>query len=126
MTIGRVPTGRNGKIILNGMKYGARIGSTAEERAFAQTIAIDVEMKLELSMKLLQGDLQEGICWAETDLLLRYAVESKEWVLAEQLADHLITALFERFPLTRSVLVRVKKTPFPHGDWVGVEIERSR
>ena len=71
---------------------------------------------------LSSGNLEEGICWEKLDNLLRTRISNEPWTLLEQLTDHLGRELLSEFPAIAKLRVMLKKRPFVHADWVGVEL----
>ena len=116
----------SGKVILRGMKYPCKIGCTEAERAFPQTIEIDLECRVDLKAAAASGAVEDSVCWETADRLLAITVSGQEWTLVEQLAVETLQSVFQTFPAAQHVLIRIKKTPFSHGDWVGVELEQNR
>jgi len=115
-----------GKVILHGMKYPCRIGCTDAERAFAQTIEIDLECAADIGAAAASGSVKESICWETADSLLQSLCTAQEWILVEQLALKIADTVLVKFAAAEEVFIRIKKTPFSHGDWVGIELRRSR
>jgi FolB domain-containing protein len=114
------------RVFLEAFKYNCSIGCTPEERAFPQSVTVDLSVETDFSLLLSTKELGHGIDWAKLDLLFSQTVGGRNWKLAEELADALIRAVLVNFPAALSVAIKVRKFPFPHGEAVGVEMERTK
>lgn len=114
------------KIFLQGMKYLCKIGCTAEERAFPQTLLMDLRLSVDLTELLNTGDLSKGVCWEAVNSALASECARQEWILVEELAESILQLIFSRFDRVNAIELKIGKNVFTHGGLVGVEISRER
>ena len=111
---------------LHGLRYQTAIGSTAAERAFPQAVVLDVDLAVDTAPAAQSGALDATVCWATVESTIRGVIETRARVLVEELVHDLAVALLSLDSRIESARITAKKFPFPHAEWVGVTIERSR
>jgi dihydroneopterin aldolase len=116
-------------IHLTGMRFHARHGVHAEERALGQTYVVDVSLAHDLSRAGRSDDLNDTIDYGLVFRVVRGVVEGEPRNLVERVAEDVAAQLLRTTP-ARSVRVRLHK---PHPpitdadlDEESVEIERAR
>jgi dihydroneopterin aldolase len=117
------------RIALAGMTFQARHGVEAWEKAEAQRFEVDVELLLDLQPAGLDDDLAKTVDYAAVYATVRQIVESTTYNLIEALAEAIAHEILGEQPLTREVVVRVRKPEIRLGgslDHAGVEIRRTR
>lgn len=113
-------------LTVHGLKLRGQIGSTAEERAFAQPLVVDLELELDLRPAAQSGDLAATVCWSLVAGCVEKTVAERARVLVEELAEDTATALLRLDSRIAATRVTVKKFPFPHAEWVAITVQRNR
>jgi dihydroneopterin aldolase len=116
------------RITLRGMQFQGRHGVSAEERAQAQPIEVDVIVRLDLSTPARTDDLADTVDYASLFDLAREVVEERSFQLLEALAGAIADAILTAHPAT-DVEVRVRKPKAPLSgafETVEVRIRRKR
>ena len=117
------------EIYLHGMVFEGHHGVTEDERALAQPIELDVELRLDLSAAGRSDELDQTVDYSRVFEVCRDHVEQRSFHLLEGLAEALAAELLGRFAPLDSVVVRAKKPGIPLAGMVehaGVRLERSR
>ena len=114
------------KVLICNLEYCCHIGFTDEERQTAQRILVDAEIQVDIRRAVRSDDVRDSVCWERLSQIFGKAIESRNWVLAETLAEQLSQLVFEHFPAADALALRVKKFCLPNAEWVGVEIARNR
>jgi FolB domain-containing protein len=112
-------------ILIEELLLHARIGCSPEERIFPQRLLFSLEISTSASEKF-NGDLEQTVCYAKTSELITQLTQSKEWILLEDLADEIVTCIFNSFTQAKSVSLTVKKFAVPHTSWTGIRYSRHR
>lgn len=112
------------KIIVEDLELECRIGWTEIERSEPQKLLLVLELLLDLRPAAETKQLSATVCYVElADALLNF-VQSRTWVLLEELADKVAEFVRSTQPLVTEVKVQVKKFVLPQAKWVAVEISR--
>ena len=114
------------RIVLATMRFQGHHGVTAEERAEAQPIEVDVEMALDLQPAGSEDELERTADYGRAYDLCREVVESASFHLLEAIAEGIAHELLAVYPRVREVTVRVRKMRLRGRDlaYAGVEIRR--
>jgi len=100
-----------------------RVGVPDEERAAAQRLLLDIELRLPFDEAAATDDLAKTINYfAVTQRLLTFG-ENRDWKLIEKLADDIARMILREFR-PASIRVEVKKFIIPQARYVSVAIER--
>ncbi|MDR0614625.1 MAG: dihydroneopterin aldolase [Lactobacillales bacterium] len=116
------------KIRINNMKFWTYNGVLPEEQKLGQPIAIDLELRLDLSISGKSDDLTQTINYAEVFQMITELVKSKSFQLMEALAYAILDAIGQRWGLQLySALVCVHKQYMPMtGVFDDIEIEMEK
>jgi dihydroneopterin aldolase len=117
-----------GYIIIEQLEFRGRCGVTPEERTRPQPLAVDLELDCRLETAGLSDDLAHTIDYAKVAQRIVDIGTVQESQLLETLAERLLAALFEEFPINRTKLWLRKLHP-PISlvtRSVGICIERTR
>lgn len=116
------------RIVLRAMRFEGRHGVTAEERAEAQPIEVDVELSTDLQQAGIEDELERTADYGRAYELCREIVESASFRLLESMAEAMAQELLAAYPIVREVTVRVRKMRLRGRDldFAGVEISRRR
>jgi FolB domain-containing protein len=98
---------------------------TEEERRERQTLAVDLDLFLDLSAAAESGDLGATIDYRDVCNEVRAHLEAGRFHLIEAVARDTLSLVLERFPAERA-MVRVRKFVLPGVADVEVEMERRR
>jgi dihydroneopterin aldolase len=118
----------DGHIVIEQLEFRGRCGVTAEERARPQLLAVDLELNWRPEASGLSDDLVRTIDYATVTQRVVDIGTAQESRLLETLAERLLAALFEEFPISRVKLWLRKLHPpisFVTRS-VGIRIERTR
>ena len=114
------------RIVLQAMRFQGHHGVTAEERAEAQPIEVDVELALHLQSAGLDDELDATADYGRAYDICREVVESASFRLLEAIAEGISHELLAAYPQVREVTVRVRKMRLRGRElaYAGVEITR--
>jgi dihydroneopterin aldolase len=114
------------RIVLAAMRFQGHHGVTADERAEAQPIEVDVEMALDLQPAGSEDELERTADYGRAYDLCREVVESASFHLLEAIAEGIAHELLAAYPRVREVTVRVRKMRMRGRNlaYAGVEIRR--
>jgi dihydroneopterin aldolase len=114
------------RIVLAAMRFQGHHGVTADERAEAQPIEVDVEMALDLQPAGSEDELERTADYGRAYDLCREVVESASFHLLEAIAEGIAHELLAAYPRVREVTVRVRKMRLRGRNlaYAGVEIRR--
>lgn len=110
------------------MIFHAYHGLLPEEARLGQRFEVDVEVRLDLSAAGAADDPAKTVDYVGVFEVVAGVVKGERYRLVEALAEAVARAVGQRFELTESVLVRVRKPNPPvdaQFDGLEVEIERS-
>jgi len=116
------------KIRINNMKFWTYNGVLPEEQKLGQPIAIDLELRLDLSISGKSDDLTQTINYAEVFQMIAELVKGKSFKLMEALALSILDEIGQRWQKQlHSALICVHKqyVPMP-GIFDDVEIEMEK
>src|SRR5690606_34117976 len=117
------------KIYLNEMEFYGYHGVLPEETKLGQRFRVNVVAETNFREAGLNDDLELTVSYADIFLLCKEIVEGKPYKLIEAVAEHIASAILEKFLKIESVTVKVIKPdpPIPgHYHSVAVEITRKR
>jgi dihydroneopterin aldolase len=117
------------KITLSSMHYEGRVGATEEERAFPQTLQVDLVIEADLTAATESDQLADTVDYGPLVSLSQRVVEGDSFTLLEGLAGALASGVLELAPRAAAVTVRVRKLAVPMDvamDHAEVEIRRER
>jgi dihydroneopterin aldolase len=117
------------RILVRGLIFQGRHGTTAEERAASQPIEVDVALELDLRSAGESDDLDRTVDYATVTRQVRQVVESTSFRLIESIAEAIAAALLATHLRVDAVEVHVHKPRIRLGDGAGaaaVEIHRRR
>jgi dihydroneopterin aldolase len=114
------------RIVLAAMRFQGHHGVTAEERAEAQPIEVDVEMALDLQPAGSEDELERTADYGRAYDICREVVESASFRLLEAIAEGIAHELLAAYPRVREVTIRVRKMRLRGRAlaYAGVEIRR--
>ena len=117
-----------GHVVIERLEFCGRCGVTPEERARPQPLAVDLELDCRLEAAGLSDDLGHTIDYATVAQRVVDIGTVQESQLLETLAERLLAALFDEFPIRRIKLwLRKLHPPTPYVTRsVGINIERTR
>lgn len=118
----------SGHVIIEQLEFRGRCGVTPDERARPQPLAVDLELDCRLETAGASDDLAHTIDYAKVAQRVVDIGTVQESQLLETLAERLLAALFEEFPINRTKLWLRKLHP-PISlvtRSVGICIERTR
>jgi dihydroneopterin aldolase len=114
------------RITLRGMRFMGSHGVSAEERAAAQPIEVDLVLRLDLSTPARTDDLADTVNYATLFDLAREIVEERSFHLLEALAGAIGDAVLAAHPVDDvEVRIRKPKAPLP-GAFEAVEVRIRR
>jgi dihydroneopterin aldolase len=116
-------------ITLSGMRLESCLGATEDERAFPQTVEVDVAVEADLSAASDSDALADTIDYGPLVQAVVRVAEQGSHVLLEGLAGAIARAAFDASPRVGVVTVRVRKLAVPMDvdmDHAQVEIRRAR
>jgi len=114
------------RILLEAMRFQGHHGVTAEERAEAQPIEVDVELALDLQPAGIDDELEQTADYGRAYEICREVVESASFRLLEAIAEGIAHELLAAYPQVREVTVRVRKMRLRGRKlaYAGVQIKR--
>ena len=115
-------------VVIEQLEFRGRCGVTLEERVRPQLLAADLELDCRLGSAGLSDDLTQTIDYATVAQRVVDIGTVQESQLLETLAERLLTALFDEFPIDRITLRLRKLHPLiSHVTRsVGIRVERTR
>ena len=114
------------KIAVNGLSVYARIGATSDERATPQQVKISIELYFDIRPAAKSDALEDTVCYESIKQIAIKCADSREWVLAESLAEKLAASMLEGFEIVEQVKVKLNKFFLSGADSTEVGIVRSR
>jgi dihydroneopterin aldolase len=116
------------KIRINNMKFWTYSGVLPEEQKLGQPIAIDLELRLDLSISGRKDDLTKTINYAEVHQMIVELVNSHRFQLMEALAYRILNKIGKRWKRQlHSALICVHKKYVPmSGIFDDIEIEMEK
>ncbi|QLH41990.1 MAG: dihydroneopterin aldolase [Coxiellaceae bacterium] len=112
------------KIVISELKIDTLIGILPHERTQAQTIAIDLEMQVDVHKVALKDDIQVAVDYSQVAQYITDYVISNHFNLIETLAEHLAVELIHQFNLNWLQISVTKFAVIPNAKSVKVVIER--
>lgn len=114
------------KIILKRLQLALKIGTTPEERAFAQKVELDLELGIRGKDDWQGAGLHETVDWEAVKNLVSELAAEQEWVLAEHLAAAVCLRLFGEYSLVEEVKLQLRKYAVPGVACTAFEMIRER
>jgi dihydroneopterin aldolase len=117
------------RLTLTGMRFEGHHGVGSEERRFAQTIEVDVEVEADLSAAVLSDDLADTLDYGPLIEIVRRRVEDGSFHLLEAIAGAVAADILGQAPRAVAVTVRARKLAVPVAadiDHAQVELRRER
>lgn len=113
-------------LFLEGLEVPCRVGCTDPERATPQSLRVDLQLYCaSLREAGIADDLEQTVDYRLAGDLID-AVQGREYLLIERVAEELAQVALKN-PLVDRVVVSVKKRPPVQGlEWAGVRITRGR
>lgn len=112
------------RLSIIGLEIWARVGCTAEERAFPQRLEVDVDLFLPLERAGRTDDMAATVDYADAAGRLKRGLEGGEFRLAEAVAERAAGLVLKTFKL-RQVAVRVRKRALPGISFAEVALVRE-
>ncbi len=113
------------KLSVLGIEIWARVGCTAEERAYPQRLLLDVVLELPLAAAGRSDDMRHTVDYASFLHRLKESLETKTYRLIETMAEDAAgLALAEK--KVKAASVRILKRAVPGIDGATVEIRREK
>jgi dihydroneopterin aldolase len=116
-------------IVLQEIQVFSRLGLYDHERRLGQTLIVDLELKLDLSLAGKSTKVADTIDYAAVSVLVRELGQSREFILIEELAHEIITMLFAKFEKLEGIKIEVHKTIINAQEFSGkasVKLYRTR
>jgi dihydroneopterin aldolase len=116
-------------IFLKSMEFAGHHGVSDDERADAQVIELDIELRLDLRAAGTSDDLAKTVNYSGIFELCRAQVEDHSHLLLEAIGEAIATDVLASDARIDSVVVTVRKPGVPIDgvlDHAGVRLERSR
>jgi len=117
-----------GHVVIEQLEFRGRCGVTPEERTRPQPLAVDLELDCRLETAGLSDDLVHTIDYAKVAQCVVDIGTVQESQLLETLAERILAALFDQFPIDQ-IKLRLRKLHPPISyvtRSVGISIERTR
>lgn len=112
------------RITVRSLRTRARLGCTVEERAYPQTVVVDLEVSLapEVAQSAHTDELSDTVDYMAVVGAVEATCRVGEWRLLEKMCRDIGLAVREVSPLVRSVRVGVQKSIVPSAAGIGCEL----
>ncbi|MFM1848851.1 MAG: hypothetical protein RL417_2325 [Pseudomonadota bacterium] len=110
------------KIKLTELKERTRVGCTAEERAYPQTLTFNVELDLQPTNSVYSDDLKETVDYMAVAGCVRAVCREGEWKLLEKMCFEIAHELKKLSPLVIGVAVSARKNIIENGEGITFEL----
>jgi len=110
-------------VFVEKLSVSAKIGCSAEERAYPQPLKISLNVAC--SLKEIK-ELSDSVCYDKLRKLVIDLASSQEWTLVEHLAEAIASQVLEKFKSATDTKVQINKFIFPDCESTGVIVNRSR
>jgi dihydroneopterin aldolase len=87
------------KIVLTGVHLQCRLGVPAEERASAQEILVDIEMRMDLAKPGRTDEFADTVDYAAVRDLLQEVATRRDYLLVEAVAESMAHEVLAHFPI---------------------------
>ena len=118
------------RILLEGMVFHGRHGTSPAERDLGQPFIVDIELRLDLRPAGRSDDLTRSVDYGEVHRRAKQIVEGPPVNLTETVAERVAAAILKEYPPVETVRVKVAKPHVRLDDTVlagsAVEILRHR
>lgn len=112
-------------IFLSEVKVQTKLGVPEWERLLAQTIILDIEINLDLSLACQTDSIADTIDYGAVVGRIRATLHEHSFQLVEALAEHLCQLIIQEFAAKRVKIKVAKPHILPDLKALGVIIERS-
>jgi dihydroneopterin aldolase len=113
------------RIFVDNLRLSCRVGITPEERRQPQEVLVDVSIFLSLVRAGRSDDVRDTVNYKEVVQRVSLYVSGKEFTLLEGLAEGVVSAVLDAFPVER-VVVKVRKAKYSDEPSIGIEVARDR
>ena len=118
--------GRSGTILIRDLEVQAQIGIDEQERDISQRLLVNSEVTLDIGKAIESKDVSATIRYDILAEQFRSRIQSKKWILVEELLEDLSAFVLETYPMAQEVRIRAQKFTVEDTAWVGVQIARTR
>ncbi len=115
------------KILLEGIRFDIRVGTTEEERSEPQLCGLDLVLEADLKAAGRSGDLNRTVDYAAIFRLLEAHCSQNSFTLLEEIGQQLCDKIFDQYPV-ESIKLKIRKLNAfsSRVSAVGVELRRNR
>lgn len=114
-------------IHIKGLSLLVGVGCSEEEREDPQKLEIDLSLGIpRLEQAGRQASLECTVSYLEVRNEIKLYIESRKWVLIEEVAVSAMEMLLKDFPLIHSVDITVKKFVLKDMHWAAAQFHRER
>lgn len=117
------------KILINGLKIFAYHGVSADEKRDGQIFIVDAVIHADLSKPCKSDCIEDTVNYADAAETIRKTTIDGSDNLIERVAQRIVDALLEKYPVISGVELTIKKPEAPmmvELEYAGVEISRWR
>lgn len=114
------------EIEINELSLLAKIGCTAEERAYPSMLSLDIELEFDASKVKQSDNLSDSIDYMKVIELINQHAEKGSWNTLEKLGAELSQLLLTNFALLDQVEIKLHKRVSPVARSVSVKITAER
>jgi 7,8-dihydroneopterin aldolase/epimerase/oxygenase len=115
------------KIILEGIQFHVKVGTTEQERSLAQPCGLDLTLETDLRRAGTSGDLRSGVDYVAVFNCVQKVCTNNTFTLLEEVGHQVCREILETFPVGEVKLRLRKLRPFTDKlRSVGIEIKRKR
>lgn len=116
-----------GIVFVRDLRVRTVIGVEERERKAPQEVVVNLDLEADLESAAVTDDLARSVDYAAVAALVQEHAATARFRLLEALAGSIAALVLGRFPLVRSLAVRVEKAgAVPGARSVGVELRRGR
>lgn len=113
------------KIIINGLSVNSLIGVYDWERESETTLIVDLCLELDLSKPARSDDVADTVDYAHVAELVASVASDSKFELLEALADSMITAVMQKYPVLKGMVRITKPGILPNAQNVAIELNRE-
>jgi dihydroneopterin aldolase len=116
------------RILISELPLNCQLGVTAEERATAQAVVLDLELSLDLSRPAATDAIEDTVNYSSVCAVAEEIASARPYHLIESLAETIVRRLFLEFPVEQvRILVRKPAALARRGAaFAAVELVRKR
>jgi len=111
-------------ILIEKLEIAARVGTTAEERAWPQPLTITLSLWPKGGFSGVGDQIERTVDYAAVCEVVRGVTATRSRHLIETLAEEVAAALMDQFPLA-ALELELRKYILPGTEYVGVRIRRK-